>query len=233
MVTNPAAQLRTILEAWWAKDGSVQTQRLANGKIDWARHREALECLFAVEEYVNEYHPGEYDRLIRRLWQVIIAPQASWGQQKHEPLNEDQLLNLSSLAKLYASDVKDSPLSLSSEARESLRQALEEMGEVLRAVPDNFHEDRDRLLQMISECLTLVSEDGADLTDLRSRTNEIAGAALPVAVVLPEEQREHFLKAALRASGAWVSNATAGAVGGVLASGATPLIVEALAPGSS
>ncbi|MFB2571387.1 hypothetical protein [Micrococcus sp. IITD107] len=234
MQTNPFTSLLEILDDWWSKNAVVQAQRIGNGRVDWVRHREALEYLFAAEDFISGFEDrAEYEELIRSLWKVVIVPEAKWSQSAVEPLSTENKTAMRSLGRLYRFEATRSPLSLSDEDRECLREALEEMREILGAVPENFHEDRDRLIQMIRECLELLGDDEVDLVKLRARTNEAAGAALPLAVVLSEEDREHFLKAALRATGTWVSNTTAGAVGGVLASGAAPLITGALMPGSS
>ena len=107
-----------------------------------------------------------------------------------------------------------------------LRQTLEELLRTMQHLPNLQAADRDRLVGLIQRALRIIEEKPDRPDKIRTATCEVAGAALPVVSTAPEEERRGIFDKIMRITGTWIMNATAGAAGNLLASGAASILPQ-------
>lgn len=230
---NPAYELIALIGTW-ADDGSLLRVRGGGyGDEDdpafWDAQKKAMLFLSQIEEFLRADGSYElYEPALIEVWQYLLPPDIAWNN----PAVELPMLSKGSIAfiRQVGQRIQDSSVTIASLPTEHLhavREALLEASEHLRGLSELPANERDYILDLIGEALRLLDDDTTLVTVARAKAYEVAGASLPLLPKLSEEGRDKFGRAVFRVAGSWISDATSGAAGELLAAGA-PAIVAGL-----
>lgn len=228
---NPARELLDMIDSW---DGS-NSLIIARGEptnddssvVFWETQATAVRLLLEVEEFLRD--DGSYKEdagTLIEIWQEIFPPRNDWCSSGGFPrASQGTRSALRQIARRMDSE-NTQFVDLSPELLGELRQTLEDLLRTIQHLPNLQPVDRDRIVVLIQRALRIVEEEPDRPDKIRSSTCEVAGAALPVVSTAPEEERRGIFEKIMRIADTWAMNATAGAAGNLLASGAMLLLSQ-------
>ena len=228
---NPARELLDMIDSW---DGS-NSLIIARGQptnddssvVFWETQATAVRQLLEVEEFLRD--DGSYKEdagTLIEIWRELFPPRNDWCSSGGFPrASQGTRSTLRQIARRM--DSENTQLAdLSPELLGELRQTLGELLHTIQHLPNLQPADRDRIVVLIRRALRIIEEEPDRPDKIRSATCEVAGAALPVVSTAPEEEGRGILENIMRLAGTWVMSMTSGAVGNLLASGATLLLTQ-------
>lgn len=184
------------------------------GPPTWREHLDAVNALSELmERTAASSDPELFDHfksVFDDAWAFLGRASNNWGARLEDSTR-------SSLAVLgYSASQTDKELELSSDEIEGLREVLEEIRQVVEATSELPDDIANRIYELINEILRLFNSTEPHFARVRSLSDELVGASMPVvALQEPGEQRARFFNKLMRVSGSWFSNASAGAAGGL------------------
>lgn len=225
---NPARELLELIDSW-GSSGPLVDRRVPDAEADdpafWQVQKQAIKLLSQVEDFLRDdgSYPEEADTLAE-FWIELLPPAQDWTANVGLPRASSGARSMMRQIARRMDNELVPVTEITSEQLQGLRQALEELAQQLRVIPQLSDEVRDHLLRLIRYALRLIDDDTTPPEDLRAITCEIAGATIPVVSNLPEDARQDFAERLATLTGIWFANVAAGAVGGVLAAYATSLL---------
>lgn len=184
------------------------------GPPTWREHLDAINGL-------SELMQKSYDDSVPALFdQFKSAFDEAWVFLGQAPTTRGLKLSdavRSSLAVLgHSANQENKKLALSSEEIESLCETLEEIREIVDITTGIPDDTAKRIHELINEILRLLNSSEPDFGRVRSLSDELVGASMPVVVACEShEDRKKLFGKLLKVAGTWLSGTSSALVAGI------------------
>ncbi|MBB6333659.1 hypothetical protein [Schaalia hyovaginalis] len=224
---NPIHELADFIEALTSTGGNVNaalTEVALDSEDLWDAHARGVAAYLQTRELLIA--SGRLDanaNVLAEIRNALIAPNAAWDSHSVPTVNPFALTALRNVAD--AGDIHELlPPVLGAEELDALKEALEEIREVISAATELPGNICGYLRYLINRCLDILAGEAIDFVALRSITLELHGLGIPTTPHLAQERREKFTNALRRVVGAWFTDFTTSAAAELAANTATKLI---------
>ena len=228
---NPARELLVMLDSWDSShsliSGRGEPTNDDSSVVFWETQATAVRLLLEVEEFLRDDGSYEEDAgTLVEIWRELFPPRNDWCSSGGFPrASRGTRSALRQIARRMDNE-NEQLAGLTPDVLVELRQTLEELLHAIQRLPTLQSADRERLVDLIQRAFRIIEEEPDRPDKIRAATCEVAGAALPIVSAAPEEEGRGILEKIMRLAGTWVMSTTSGAVGNLLASGATLLLTQ-------
>lgn len=224
---NPILELADYVERLKSVGGSINsalTNVAHKGEDMWDAHARGMSLFLQTRNLLIAADRLEANApVLAEVRKALIAPDSVWNAHSVPEINPLTLVSLRNLADAF--DIHALlPSVLGTEELDALKEALEEIREIIGAATELPGNIRGYLRYLINRCLDIIAGEDIDFVALRSITLELHGLGIPTTEHLAKERREKFTNALRRVVGAWVTDFTVSATAELVANTVTKFI---------